>query len=126
MRAFCYVGLGGAVGAMARYGFSLLPIKGNFPFSTMMINILGAIMIGMITQLALRTQISSELVLLIKTGICGGFTTFSTFSLETIQLLEKKAYLPAMVYVLFSIGLCLSGVVVGMQVVDMLTKKISF
>lgn len=126
MRNFCYVGLGGAIGAMARYGFSMLSIKGNLPYSTMLINILGAIVIGMITQFTLHTQISSDLVLLIKTGICGGFTTFSTFSLETIQMLQKKAYLPAMIYITFSIGFCLLGVIAGMQFADMLTKKISF
>ena len=103
MKAFLYVGLGGAIGAMARYGFSM---KAAIPINTLLINILGSILIGFIAQLALSSHVSPQLVLLIKTGICGGFTTFSTFSLETFQLIEKKAWLPAVSYIFTSVMLC--------------------
>ena len=126
MKAFLYVGLGGAIGAMARYGFSLIPMKAGIPINTLLINILGSILIGFIAQLALSISISPQLVLLIKTGICGGFTTFSTFSLETFQLIEKKAWLPAFSYIFTSVILCILGVSIGMYGASLLTRKFSF
>lgn len=126
MKALLYVGIGGAIGAMARYGFSMISIKAAIPINTLLINIFGSMLIGFITQLALSTSISPQLVLLIKTGICGGFTTFSTFSLETLQLIEKKAWLPAVFYIFASVMLCIIGVSLGMYVATFLTRKISF
>ena len=126
MKAFLYVGIGGALGAMARYGFTLLPIKNEFPLPTLMINVIGAFIIGLIAQLALKTSMQPDLVLLIKTGLCGGFTTFSTFSLESMQLIQKKAWLQAGSYILFSIVFCLLAVYLGMQFADLLIRKFSF
>ena len=80
---FLFVAMGGAIGAMARYAISLIPIKSEFPLLTLLTNILGAILIGFIVGLASnRDNISGNTVLFWKTGVCGGFTTFSTFSLE--------------------------------------------
>lgn len=126
MKAFLYVGLGGAIGAMARYGFSMISMKAAIPINTLLINILGSILIGFISQLALSSHISPQLVLLIKTGICGGFTTFSTFSLETFQLIEKKAWIPAVSYIFASVMLCVIGVSLGMYGASLLTRKFSF
>ncbi|RGC52805.1 fluoride efflux transporter CrcB [Absiella sp. AM29-15] len=126
MKAFLYVGLGGAIGAMARYGFSMISMKAAIPINTLLINLLGSILIGFIAQLALSSHISPQLVLLIKTGICGGFTTFSTFSLETFQLIEKKAWIPAVSYIFASVMLCVIGVSLGMYGASLLTRKFSF
>lgn len=125
MKAFLYVGLGGAIGAMARYGFSMISMKAAIPINTLLINILGSILIGFIAQLSLSSHVSPQLVLLIKTGICGGFTTFSTFSLETFQLIEKKAWLPAVSYIFTSVMLCVIGVSLGMYGASLLTRKFS-
>ena len=125
MKAFLYVGLGGAIGAMARYGFSMISMKAAIPINTLLINILGSILIGFIAQLALSSHVSPQLVLLIKTGICGGFTTFSTFSLETFQLIEKKVWLPAVSYIFTSVMLCVIGVSLGMYGASLLTRKFS-
>ena len=86
---FLYVGIGGAIGSILRYCLSLLPIHTHFPFLTFITNIIGAILIGFITSLFDNQIISPQVNKLLKTGLCGGFTTFSTFSLETITLLEN-------------------------------------
>lgn len=82
------VALGGGIGAALRYGLSLLPISREFPMATLLTNFLGAFLIGLIAAQAGR--LSTRSVLLLKTGICGGFTTFSTFSLETVMLLPAR------------------------------------
>ena len=81
MKGFLFVGLGGALGAVLRYAISLFPYKGTFPVLTFITNVLGALLIGYIAGAAARRGLSRNLVLFLKTGVCGGFTTFSTFSL---------------------------------------------
>ena len=86
MSAFLAVGLGGAFGAMGRYGISLLPLKSAFPWLTLLTNVLGALVIGFVVGVTADNTASPNTVLFWKTGVCGGFTTFSTFSLETLRL----------------------------------------
>ena len=75
---FLFVALGGAVGAMARYAISLIPLKTEFPFLTLITNVIGAILIGFIVGItSARDGVSKNMVLFWKTGVCGGFTTFS-------------------------------------------------
>ena len=77
---FLFVAMGGAIGAMARYAISLIPIKSEFPILTLITNVLGAILIGFIVGFASsRDNISGNTVLFWKTGVCGGVTTFATF-----------------------------------------------
>lgn len=111
---FIYVALGGALGAVLRYSISLIPLKSNFPFLTLITNILGAVLIGFVVGLASeREGISDHTVLFWKTGVCGGFTTFSTFSLETYTLFEKGSYLSGGIYTVLSFTFCLIGIFVG-------------
>lgn len=114
MTGFIFVGLGGAVGAMLRYAISLLPYRGGFPLLTLVTNICGAVLIGCIAGVAAEKQVSPNLVLFLKTGVCGGFTTFSTFSLEAYALMEQGHYGQAGSYAVLSVGLCLAGVFCGM------------
>ena len=111
---FAFVALGGAVGAMGRYAISLIPVKTSFPFLTLITNILGAMMIGFIVgTISNREDVSQNTLLFWKTGICGGFTTFSTFSLEAFNLLEKKEYFAGGSYILLSVVFCILGVLCG-------------
>jgi CrcB protein len=110
-----FVGIGGAVGSMLRYMISLLPHKSAFPILTLITNIIGAILIGYITGIAAKKNIPSQYVLLLKTGLCGGFTTFSTFSLEAYSLLQNGNYGYAILYALLSLIGCIIGVWGGVK-----------
>lgn len=113
MSRFLWVALGGAAGAMLRYAISLIPVRGSFPVLTLITNLLGALLIGLIAGAAEWTSPSPNLILFAKTGLCGGFTTFSTFSLESYTLLKAGQKGMAALYILLSVGLCLAGVWLG-------------
>ena len=88
---------------------------------TLITNVLGAILIGFIAGVAAGNADTSEnAVLFWKTGVCGGFTTFSTFSLEALTLLEKKAYLAGSCYIILSVVFCLAGVICGRRLAMLL------
>ena len=112
--SFLFVAFGGAVGAMARYAISLIPVKTGFPIFTLITNIVGAILIGFIVGFTSNKEnISENTVLFWKTGVCGGFTTFSTFSLEAFNLLDKKQYTLGGLYIVLSVTCCILGILCG-------------
>lgn len=114
MAAVLCVGIGGFVGAVLRYGMGLLPFDGAFPWATLLVNLLGAVLIGALAEVAGRTDaLSTEALLFLKTGVCGGFTTFSTFSLETVELLEGGRLALGAAYAGASLAFCLTGVLLG-------------
>ena len=108
-----FVGLGGAAGSICRYLLGLLPLKpaSGFPTITLCINIAGAFALGLIGALAGKyAKLNPQLLLFLRVGVCGGFTTFSTFSLESLVLLEDGRPVLFGGYVLLSVTLCLAGV----------------
>lgn len=110
------VGAGGFLGAVSRYLMGMIPFlqKGSLPYHTLLINVLGAILIGMIVKTADSTELlSPAAVLFLKVGVCGGFTTFSTFSLESLDLLQSGRPAAFAVYALASVALCVAGVLGG-------------
>ncbi len=116
------VGLGGALGAILRYLISLLPLKGSFPVWTLLTNLLGAVAIGFIAGASARGRMQDVAALFWKTGVCGGFTTFSTFSLEAFSLLENGNRGLGVLYILLSILLCLGGIALGQAAAGALLK----
>lgn len=103
-----FVGLGGFVGSIFRYLIGFLPINttNGFPIKTLAINIFGAFLIGVISVLASKNKsLSPHIILMIKVGICGGFTTFSTFAYEITDLLKNGGTLTAVLYICASIVL---------------------
>jgi|SRR5271155_2198696 len=116
---YLWVALGGALGSMARYGFSggIAAITGGtFPYGTMFVNVTGAVLIGFLASLSAAESpffIPAPARVFLMTGVCGGYTTFSTFSLETFNLLREGEFLPALANVLLSVVLCLTAVWAG-------------
>jgi len=106
------VGVGGGIGAILRYLIGLIPVgaQNNFPIKTLLINVIGAFVIGLISVLAEKYQVSPLLVLTLKTGVCGGFTTFSTFALETDQLIQSGNYGFTILYIGLSVILSVVAV----------------
>lgn len=120
------VALGGGIGAVFRYWISLVTFlnKGELPLQTLVVNFLGALLIGAIAKASgTGGGLNEHAVLFLKVGICGGFTTFSTFSLETFALIEKGNLLLAGIYILASVVLCLLGVLAGSWLVGILWTR---
>ncbi len=114
------VGLGGFIGSILRYLVGLLPLKvdNGFPIKTLIINVLGAFVIGLITALATKDKsLNDNLVLLLKVGLCGGFTTFSTFAYETTDLLQSGSTFIALVYVCASVVLGVLAVYLAQMII---------
>lgn len=111
------VGIGGFLGSVLRYLLSEIPIKQiNYPVNTLFTNIIGAIIIGAVVSYADRTGMPPEKLLLLKTGFCGGLTTFSTFSLETFKLIEKGNLFLAGSYIILSVTCSIAGVYIGLKI----------
>ncbi len=109
-----FVGLGGFSGAVLRYLLTLIPVKSDFPLMTFIVNISGAVLIGFIVGAAgLIPNVSQSLVLFAKTGVCGGYTTFSTFALESVNLFKNQHRLLGICYIVLSVVVCFLGVILG-------------
>lgn len=106
-----FIGLGGFLGAMARFAMGeWLYLENGFPVGTLAVNLLGCLALGWFLAFAKRRAIQSEYVLLIGTGFLGSLTTFSTFSVESIDLLTSGAISVALFYLLTTI---LAGVLLA-------------
>ncbi len=117
LKNYLFVFLGGGLGAALRYWLSgIIPrfAGTNFPFGIFTINIIGCFLIGfLMTAFEDRFLISPALRIFLTIGILGGFTTFSSFSYETISLLRDAEIFKASLYVIGSVSLCLFGTYVG-------------
>lgn len=114
------VGIGGFVGSVLRYLISLIPMneKFSFPVKTLVTNVLGAFIIGLIVAVSLkRPDLDPKTTLLIKTGFCGGFTTFSTFALESSDLIGKGQWGMAGTYMILSVILSVLAVIAAEAIV---------
>jgi len=110
--------IGGAIGTLARYVLSMLamPISNSLPWGTILINVAGSFLIGLFGTLTLahgRYPVSENMRLFVMIGMCGGFTTFSSFSLQTLDLLRSGAVARASVNIAASVILCVGAVAVG-------------
>lgn len=111
--------LGGGLGSLLRYGIGLLILSNfrmYFPLGTFIVNILGCFLLGLVLGLAEgKKLISPEIALLFGTGFCGGFTTFSTFSLEGYRLIEDGEWMVFLGYTVGSIGISIMAAMLGIK-----------
>ncbi|WP_353068511.1 fluoride efflux transporter CrcB [Tunturibacter empetritectus] len=116
--SYLWVTIGSALGGLLRYAITRLTLTYSigFPFGTILINVLGSFVIGYFGTLTLqsgRYPASENLRLFVMIGICGGFTTFSSFSLQTFDLMRSGAWGRALANIFLSVILCVAAVAAG-------------
>lgn len=116
--SYLWVTIGSALGGLLRYAISrwTMHLSTSFPYGTVLINVLGSFVIGYFGTLTLQSgkyPASDNLRLFVMVGICGGFTTFSSFSLQTFDLMRSGGWGRALANVIFSVILCVSAVAAG-------------
>lgn len=121
MKLVLMAAAGGAIGAAGRYLVNLGAARwlgADFPWGTLTVNVLGSFAMGvLIESIALRSAVSQEVRVFLATGILGGFTTFSAFSLDFVSLLERRDYLSAASYLLGNVGLAIAALFLGLVLV---------
>ncbi|ORU92850.1 MAG: camphor resistance protein CrcB [Cycloclasticus sp. symbiont of Bathymodiolus heckerae] len=114
------IAAGGSIGAVMRYLVSTgiyTWLGRGFPYGTLVVNVVGSLLMGLLYELFLqRLSVSPEIRAVLLVGFLGAFTTFSTFSIETINLIEQGYLLKAMTNVLASVVLCILAAWVGLQI----------
>jgi len=123
---YLIVGCGGFVGATLRYALSLLSQRWSvtFPHGTLWANLAGCLVLGGVMAVAARSEaFSPALRLLLATGLCGGFTTMSTFTYELYKFLQDAQYLYASGYLLLTLIGCLASFCLGLYAVSLMFAK---
>lgn len=115
------VGAGGFIGSVFRYLVSLIPFlhRETLPLQTLLVNVVGAIIIGIVVKSSESYgALSEHTMLFLKVGICGGFTTFSSFALESLNIMQEGKSMMSCVYITASVVLCILGVYIGKWIVS--------
>lgn len=119
MKLYLMVALFGAIGSVSRYIFFIITPKfyiSGFPIGTLLVNIIGSLLIGIVTSLFEKGSINEMLRVSLAVGLLGGFTTFSTFSMDVFNLLNKSFYLQAFSYMFLSVSLGLVFYFFGLKI----------
>lgn len=122
---YLYLVLGGSIGTLARFGISRWMLERfgpDFPWGTLTVNLAGSFLLGLFLSTMDRAEVSPEVRLLWTVGFCGAFTTFSTFSLETVGLMQAGAWGRAAAYALGSVALGLAAVWIGFEAGGVLAR----
>ncbi len=128
---YLWVAIGGALGSMARFWLAnamAVWTGADFPWGTLLINVIGSFVIsffGMLTGTAARFAVPYEARIFVTVGLCGGFTTFSSFSLQTIDLLRTGQPFRAVLYIAASVILCLAACALGFAAATAITGAVT-
>jgi CrcB protein len=124
MRQLLLVGLGGFIGSIARFAVSKLNVYMHFlaiPMGTLTVNVVGSFIIGVIVGISQKSEIlSADVRLFLMVGICGGFTTFSSFSVENLMLIQNGQVFSALIYTFLSLFLGFTAVYLGYLSINLL------
>ena len=114
-----YVFIGGGLGSLCRFGVARVAGRWDtqLPLGTIAANILACFILGMIIGWSMKHADQKELQLLLAVGFCGGFSTFSTFALENVQLWQNGAYIPVLANIILSVVICFVSVFTGLKLV---------
>ena len=121
MNNLLLIALGGALGAISRYGLAQLSINlfgKGFPFGTLIVNFVGSLLMGILFGLIDAEHIVPEAKMALGIGFLGALTTFSTFSLDTLLLMQQGDWAKAMLNVFLNVGLSLSAAFIGLSLVS--------
>lgn len=125
-KALICIFLGGGTGSVLRYCVQLALheriVPYNFPWATFTVNIVGSFLIGMFYALSARFNLATDIRLLLTTGLCGGFTTFSTFSNDSLILLKQGLHGLFLLYVVLSVALGVAAAMLGGALVSNYTR----
>jgi len=127
---YLWVAVGSALGGMLRYGLArwLEPVSAGFPWGTFVVNVLGCFVIGYFGTLTLaggKYAVAENWRIFVMVGVCGGFTTFSSFSLQTFERLRSGAWAVAAAYVVASVLVCLGSVALGHVLAQRLNDRVA-
>ena len=121
MNMILAIAIGGGLGSVARH-YAITAASSqwgpNFPYGTLIVNVLGSFIIGALMEtMAQKWQVSLETRAFLVTGFLGGFTTFSAFSFDVLKLVDTDHYLTALLYVLLSVGLSLTAIFMAVHLI---------
>jgi len=117
MNNILIIAVGGAFGAVSRYGLSQLAINlfgKGFPFGTLIANFVGSLLMGLLFALIDNGTLAPQVRMAVGVGFLGAFTTFSTFSLDTVLMLQSGEIQKALINILLNVGICLMAVFIGL------------
>ena len=120
MKTILIIGLGSFIGGVFRYLLTMFmqnKVPGYFPYGTLMVNVIGCLLIGMVYGASSRHLMTMDWRLFLATGVIGGFTTFSAFSYESVSLLRTGHFLNAAVYISLSVILGLLATFMGLYLI---------
>lgn len=120
MKLLICIFLGAGLGAVARYGMQVgfLRIWPNYPAGTLAVNVIGCFLMGGLLAWAIKNPMSSEMRAFLAVGLLGGFTTFSAFAGESLEMLQRGAVLPALGYAAASVAGCLASCAAGFALMN--------
>ncbi|MCF8247734.1 MAG: fluoride efflux transporter CrcB [Saprospiraceae bacterium] len=118
MQTYLFVFLGGGLGSICRFGLGnwlMTSHRLQFPWATFATNVLACLILGVLVSLSMKGRLGGPMSVLLMAGFCGGFSTFSTFSNEAIQLLVAGQWFRAFAYMAASLLVCLAAIYAGMK-----------
>jgi len=120
MQTYFFVFIGGGLGSICRFGLGhwLSAYKFQFPWATLAANVLACFLLGIFVAMNMKGRLVGQTPVLLMAGFCGGFSTFSTFSNETVQMMLTGQMPKALIYILGSLVICLLAVFMGLKTIN--------